>query len=119
MVLRIKRSRVPWTRSVGFAIMPRLPTIVDDQQIIAQAGLLTDQPAGIREDDPGSILIVPEKNQGGPAWRVRLPEIGWIVEPEVGQKRGFPVALHACPRRIWLRVRASRDHQTEAEHRFL
>jgi len=59
--------------------MPRLPTIVDNQQIIAQAGLLTDQPAGIREDDPESILIVPEKKQGGPAWRVRLPEIGWIV----------------------------------------
>jgi hypothetical protein len=64
--------------------MPRLPTIVDDQQIIAQASLLSDQPAGIREDDPGSILIVPEKNKGGPAWRVRLPEIGWIVgKPEV------------------------------------
>src|SRR5437667_8066713 len=47
--------------------MPRLPTIVDDQQIIAQAGLLSDQPAGISEDDPGSILIVLEKNQGGPA----------------------------------------------------
>jgi hypothetical protein len=63
-----------------------LPTIVDDQQIIAQAGLLTDQLAGIREDDPGSILIVPEK-KGGPAWRVRLPEIGWIVgNPETTLK---------------------------------
>src|SRR5216110_2308079 len=61
MLLRIKRSRVPWTRSVGFAICLDYLQFVADQRIIAQAGLLTDQPAGIREDDPGSILIVLEK----------------------------------------------------------
>jgi hypothetical protein len=31
--------------------MPRLPTIVDDQSVVAQAGLLSDPPTGIREKD--------------------------------------------------------------------
>jgi hypothetical protein len=39
--------------------MPRLPTIVDDQGIISQAGLLTGQLTGISEDELGSILIRP------------------------------------------------------------
>jgi len=56
--------------------MPRLPTIVDDQQIIAQAGILTDQPAGIREDDPGSILIVPEKTKAVPAGESGYRKLG-------------------------------------------
>src|SRR5882762_6166381 len=58
--------------------MPRLPTIVDDQQIIAQAGLLTDQPAGIREDDPGSILIVPEKTKAVPAGESGYRKLGGL-----------------------------------------
>jgi hypothetical protein len=58
--------------------MPRLSTIVDDQQIIAQAGLLTDQPAGIREDDPGSILIVPEKTKAVPPGESGYRKLGGL-----------------------------------------
>jgi hypothetical protein len=39
--------------------IPRLPTIVDGQSIISQAGLLTGQLTGISEDDLGPILIRP------------------------------------------------------------
>ena len=37
--------------------MPRLPTIVDDHSIVAQARLMAGQLTGISEDDLGSILI--------------------------------------------------------------
>src|SRR6476660_729570 len=34
MVLRISKSRVPWTRSVGFAMLPRLSTFVDAHSLV-------------------------------------------------------------------------------------
>jgi hypothetical protein len=72
--------------------MPRLPTIVDNHSVIAQAGLLTSQLTGIREDDLGWILIVRPplllrtdetlyRNlglyQAGPTWEPHFEEWTW------------------------------------------
>src|SRR4051794_18375878 len=44
IVLRIRRSSVPWTRSVGLATTPRLPTSEGDRQ----ASLLSGGPLPIK-----------------------------------------------------------------------